>query len=136
MGTVSRKSVATRLAIQPGHTVFLLNAPAEHARALQRELPASARIVRRTAAADRVVAFASSRKELDTLLPKALEATAPGGAVWIAYPKLEAGKSDLSRQIVHDAMRLSGWKPVAQISVDEVWSAIRARPAAAGDRKA
>ena len=79
--------------------------------------------------ADRVVLFAANHSELDRLLPEAIAITKPDGALWVAYPKLASGKSDLSRQAVHDATRLAGWTPVAQISMDDVWSAIRARPA-------
>jgi hypothetical protein len=134
MPTTSTKSVATRLAIQPGHSIHVVNAPADHKKLLG-QLPAGARLVdARGLPADRVVLFTSTRSELDKLLPRAIEATGPDGALWVAYPKHK--QSDLSRQVVHDELRLAGWKPVSQISVDDdVWSAIRARPATAAERK-
>jgi hypothetical protein len=140
MATMSTKSVATRLAIQPGHSIHVVNGPADHKQLLG-QLPAGARLVdARGLPADRVVLFTSTRSELDKLLPKAIGATAPDGALWVAYPKqgpkLKSKQSDLSRQVVHDEIRLAGWKPVSQISVDDdVWSAIRARPASAAERK-
>ena len=79
--------------------------------------------------------FAASQTELDRYLPEAIKATQSDGALWVAYPKIASGKSDLSRQVVHDAIRLAGWKPVAQISMDDVWSAIRARPATESERR-
>ena len=130
MGTMSTKSVATRLAIQPGHSIHVVNGPSDHKKLLG-QLPAGARFVdARGLPADRVLLFISARSDLDKLLPKAIGATAPDGALWIAYPKLASKQSDVSRQVVHDEIRLAGWKPVSQISVDDdVWSAIRARPA-------
>ncbi|MGB8132351.1 MAG: hypothetical protein WCG81_21365, partial [Candidatus Angelobacter sp.] len=99
-------------------------------------LPAGAHLARKPEApADRVVLFASNQAELDRYLPQAMKVTKPDGALWVAYPKIASGKSDLSRQVVHDATRLAGWKPVAQISMDDVWSAIRARPATDSERR-
>lgn len=64
-----------------------------------------------------------------------MKAVKPGGVLWVSYPKVTAGGHDLSRQVVHNDLTTSGWKPVAQIAVDEVWSAIRARPATGADRR-
>jgi hypothetical protein len=51
--------------------------------------------------------------------------------VWITYPKKTWGvESDLSREEVWDAMSATGWRPVTQIAIDEVWSGLRFRPAA------
>lgn len=130
---MSDKSLATRLAIKPGQTVHLMRAPPQFSKALGR-LPAGAQIVEKKAA-DRVIVFAGTAEELDEILPDAMAATQSDGALWVAYPKIASGKSDLSRQAVHDKMRLAGWKPVAQIAVDDVWSAIRGRPASAAERR-
>lgn len=135
MPTESSKSVATRLAIQPGQSVRLLNPPA-NAAALLGRLPVGAELAGTgKAAADRVIFFTNTVKELDRLLPAAIEATAPDGALWVAYPKTDTKLSDVSRQSVHDKLRLAGWKPVAVMSLNEVWTAIRARPATASERK-
>ena len=49
--------------------------------------------------------------------------------MWITYPKKTSGvESDLSREEVWDAMAATGWRPVAQVAIDEVWSALRFRP--------
>jgi hypothetical protein len=135
MTTTSSKSVATRLAIRPGHSVYAVNPPAQYPGLLGR-LPAGAHLARKAEApADRVVLFAANHAELDRYLHEAMKVTKPDGALWVAYPKIASGKSDLSRQVVHDATRLAGWKSVAQISMDDVWSAIRARPATDSERR-
>jgi hypothetical protein len=135
MTTTSSKSVATRLAIRPGHSVYAVNPPAQYPGLLGR-LPAGAHLAGKAEApADRVVLFAANQAQLDRYLPEAMKVTKPDGALWVAYPKIASGKSDLSRQVVHDATRLAGWKPVAQISMDDVWSAIRARPATDSERR-
>jgi hypothetical protein len=125
MGTASNKSVAERLFIKPGHLVRFINAPTD-AKKLLGNLPNGASLVQ-SGAADVTLFFAGSVRELDAHLNEALKAAQTN--LWIAYPKIESAKSDLSRQVVHDAFARSGWKPVAQISVDDTWSAIRGRPA-------
>lgn len=75
--------------------------------------------------ADLAIFFAHDQHELKTHLLESLKASTNN--LWIAYPKLASGKSDLSRQVVHDAFRTSGWKSVAQISIDDTWSAIRGK---------
>lgn len=135
MTTTSSKSVATRLAIRPGQSLYAVNPPAKYLELLGR-LPSGVNLARKKETpADRVLLFAANQAELDRFLPEAMAATKPDGALWVAYPKIASGKSDLSRQVVHDATRLAGWKPVAQISVDDVWSAIRARPATDAERR-
>ena len=49
--------------------------------------------------------------------------------VWITYPKkTSCVESDLSREAVWAAMEGTGWRPVSQIAIDEIWSALRFRP--------
>lgn len=130
---MSDKSVATRLAIKPGHAVRVMGAPPQFSKVLGR-LPATARITQ-SGPADRMVLFVSDAKELDRTVKEAMAATRPDGALWIAYPKLTSGKSDLSRQTIHDKFRLLGWKPVGVIAIDDVWTAIRGRPATEAERR-
>jgi len=133
--SVSRKSVASKLYIRPGNSVHAINAPDDYSD-LVGQLPAGAQIVEKAEpAADQVHLFAGSKAELDVLLPSAQAATKPGGMLWVAYPKKKARPSDISRQVVHNELNLSNWKPVAQIEVDEFWSAIRARPMTDDERR-
>ena len=134
MGTTSNKSIATRLAIRPGDSVYVVGGGEQHERLLGRLTPGSRLVQKSGLPADRVVVFAANSDELERLLPAAIEATKPDGALWVAYPKLTSGQSDLSRQVIHDSLRLSDWKPVAQISIDDIWSAVRARPVTAAVR--
>lgn len=134
MATSSKKGVSTRLGIKPGHTVYSINIPAESAGMIG-SLPSGSRIVEEEELpADRVIVFIHEKTELQRQLPRAIRATKPDGALWVAYPKIDAKRSDLSRQAVHDALCLAGWKPVGVISIDDVWTAIRARPSLPGER--
>ncbi len=45
--------------------------------------------------------------------------------LWVAYPKAGQLGTDLNRDSLAQAVRAHGLEPVAQIAVDEVWSALR-----------
>jgi predicted SnoaL-like aldol condensation-catalyzing enzyme len=78
---------------------------------------------------DFVQFFATKKSEITKSAKKLLQSAAPGAFVWITYPKKTSGvDSDLSREEVWAAMEGTGWRPVSQIAIDEVWSALRFRP--------
>jgi hypothetical protein len=55
---------------------------------------------------------------------------APNALVWISYPKKASRASgDLSRDVIREAMNDTGWRAVSIVAIDEVWSALRFRPA-------
>jgi hypothetical protein len=68
-------------------------------------------------------------REITKSAKKLLQSAAPGALVWITYPKKTSGvDSDLSRDGVWAATEGTGWRPVSQIAIDDVWSALRFRP--------
>ena len=78
---------------------------------------------------DFVQVFAKDRATLDRHLETAHAALKPGGLFWIAYPKGSSKvPTDLNRDVFLRALRHLGVRPVTQVSVDEVWSALRFRP--------
>ncbi|MFF1705309.1 hypothetical protein [Streptomyces sp. NPDC058252] len=79
--------------------------------------------------ADVVVAFVHSRADLDTVAVPAIEGARRDKLVWIAYPKAGQLGTDLNRDILREALVAQGVKPVRQVAIDEVWSALRFRPA-------
>jgi hypothetical protein len=55
---------------------------------------------------------------------------APHALVWIAYPKKTSKTdSELNRDLIREAMSGAGWRAVSIVAIDEVWSALRFRPA-------
>jgi predicted SnoaL-like aldol condensation-catalyzing enzyme len=73
--------------------------------------------------------FATSLSDIGKSVPPLLKHAARGALVWIAYPKKTSGmESNLSRDVVAQAMKRTGWRPVSIIAIDEVWSALRFRP--------
>jgi hypothetical protein len=80
---------------------------------------------------DFVQVFAKDRATLERHLPAAHAALEPGGLFWISYPKGSSKvPTDLSRDVFLNALEHLGVRPVTQVSVDDVWSALRFRPLA------
>ena len=76
--------------------------------------------------ADFVHLFVSSRQELETRLPEALEYLGTGTLFWISYPKASGkNRPDINRDSLWDASIPHGIHPVSQVSLDETWSAVR-----------
>jgi hypothetical protein len=79
--------------------------------------------------ADVIVAFVRTKADLDTLAVPAIEAARLDKLVWIAYPKGGKLGTDVNRDILRNSLESRGVQPVRQIALDEVWSALRFRPA-------
>jgi len=76
-------------------------------------------------------------KDLARKGPKAIAAVKDGGLLWIAYPKKSSGVStDLTRDVGWKVIEDAGWGGVAQVAIDDTWSALRFKPEAAVARKA
>jgi hypothetical protein len=50
---------------------------------------------------------------------------------WVAYPK--ANRADLNRDTLWPVLGEYGMRPISQVAVDEVWSALRFRPLKPGE---
>jgi hypothetical protein len=75
--------------------------------------------------------FATSAADLSLYAPNLLKAADEKTLVWIAYPKIGSRlEGELSRDKIRAILRDLGWRAVAIIAIDEVWSALRFRPIA------
>jgi hypothetical protein len=80
---------------------------------------------------DFVHLFVNNREELSRLGPEAINAVKPTAIFWISYPKKTAKTdTDMSRDEGWDVVTGAGFETVAQVAIDDVWSALRFRPAA------
>lgn len=122
-------AVAKKLGIKPGMRALVLSAPAGYREKLA-PLPAGVTIAETgSGAAHFLQLFATRKADIGKRAPKLLRQALPKALVWITYPKKTSGvESDLSREEVWNAMAPTGWRPVTQIAIDEVWSALRFRP--------
>jgi hypothetical protein len=119
-----------KLRIQPGLRMLVLNAPSGYVASLG-ELPAGAALSEQPDGGtfDFVQVFAKNQAELDLFKATAIGALVYDGLFWVSYPKKSSRIAhDLSRDTLWD--QFEGLRPVAQIAIDDTWSAVRFRPAA------
>ena len=122
--------LAKKLRIQPGQRMLVLNAPAGYVESLD-ELPAGTTLSTdvSTGSFDFVQVFARDQAELDQLKATAVGSVTYDGLFWVCYPKKTSKiKSDLTRDTLWN--QFDGLRPVAQVAIDDTWSAIRFRPTA------
>jgi hypothetical protein len=87
------------------------------------------------AAAGAVIAFVTRAAELTGTAALAGHAAAAVAAArddrlaWIAYPKAGQLDTDINRDSLARAVGELGVRPVRQVALDDVWSALRFRPA-------
>lgn len=126
---MTNRTLAKRLLIKPGHTVRTYNAPANYADLLG-ELPENVQVADSGSGPfDVVHLFAQDSAVLNRDAPEAIKAIKPGGLLWMSYPKRSSKvETDLTRDKGWAVVEAAGWRGIAQVSVDEVWSATRFRP--------
>jgi predicted SnoaL-like aldol condensation-catalyzing enzyme len=121
--------LAKKLGLRPGMRALIIAAPPGYLKLIA-PLPEGASVSLVANGTHPFIQFFAARaSEVKKSASKLLKHAATGALVWIAYPKKTSGvDSDLSREAVRDAMRDTGWRPVAIVSIDEVWSTLRFRP--------
>lgn len=75
--------------------------------------------------------FADSAAALSAVLEANRTALTQPGALWVLYPK--ANRIDVNRDTLWPMLSAYGMRPIAQVAIDEVWSALRFRALNAGE---
>lgn len=118
--------IDAKLQLKPGERVTIIGAPA----AVRIDLPPDARLEAAPDRAEAVIVFVTNRDELDARIAPAIDAARADRLCWVAYPKAGQLGTDLNRDELARLVAQHGVRPVRQIAIDDVWSALRFRPAA------
>ncbi|HUZ86509.1 MAG TPA: hypothetical protein VNF26_06110 [Candidatus Baltobacterales bacterium] len=126
--------VAKKLRLALDHKVVVLNAPEGYVARL-RPGPAHVRTALEPQETyDVVQLFVGDVEELRRFGREAVGALKPNGLLWITYPKTgkTGGATDLSptpwwmrREVLGEVTSETGYKPVAFVSIDDQWTALR-----------
>ena len=125
---MSARSVAEKLLIKP-HTAVWLSHRARLG--LIEPLPAGVRLVDGPAGATTALVFADDAGSLRDILAAHRDQLARPVTLWVAYPK--ANRTDLTRDTLWPLLAAHGLRPIGQVAVDAVWSALRFRPLKPGE---
>ena len=76
-----------------------------------------------------LLAFVTTRQEVDALARTVASKTLPDAVVWFAYPKSTSKKykSEISRDAGNEALGEAGFEPVRMVAIDEDWTGKRFR---------
>jgi hypothetical protein len=114
-------SLAQKLNLKSGMKARVVGKPAD--------VDLSDVAVTSSASADAVIVFAKTLAEVDAKAGPVVSAGKEDRIAWLAYPKAGKLDTDLNRDIVWKHMLKKGVQAVRQVAIDEVWSALRFRPA-------
>lgn len=118
-----------RLQVKPGQRMVVINPPAGYLDVLG-PLPPDVELAETPDGTfDFVQLFVRNVAELERDAPTAIGALKRDGLLWISYPKRSSKvPTDLTRDVGWAAIARAGLEGVAQVAIDDVWSALRFRP--------
>jgi hypothetical protein len=123
-GTSRGLSIAAKLQLKSAQSVSVLAEP----EGVNLELSGYSAVAD-PGAADAVIVFCENRDQLERLRSPLVAAAKRDALAWLAYPKAGQRNTDLNRERVSELMAPGGVRPVRQIALDDVWSALRFRAA-------
>ncbi len=125
MGAYSTSPLPKKLGIKAGAVVALRGAPAGFEASLG-AVPEGVRFQRQARGpAGLMLLFARSRAELERRFPAAARALAPGGGLWIAWPKQASGlATDLTQAEVRRFGLDAGFVDYKICAIDQTWSGL------------
>ena len=115
-----------KLGFRPGDRVYLRNAPEAYHEWLE-PLPEGVHFLQRLAGqVDIAHVFSTERADLKAIVPKVLEKLAPGGCLWISWPKKASGvPSEITEDTVRAIALPFGLVDVKVCAVNDVWSGLK-----------
>ncbi|MGD9890529.1 MAG: hypothetical protein AB7R89_23115 [Dehalococcoidia bacterium] len=125
---MATKTVAEKLLIKPNTTVWASDASRID---LIQPLPLHVRSVEGLDQAETALIFADDAASLRAILTAHREQLTLPATIWVAYPK--ANRADINRDSVWPIVGEYGLRPIGQVAVDGVWSALRFRPLKEGE---
>lgn len=125
---MSAKSVAEKLLIKPNTTVWSSHSSQVD---LIEPLPKDVRLVDAPEHATIALVFAHDAGSLRDILTEHRDHLAAPSTLWVAYPK--GNRADINRDTLWPILAEHRMRPIGQVSVSEVWSALRFRPLKEGE---
>jgi hypothetical protein len=125
-----KNAIARKLGMNPGMRALVIAPPPGYLKLLAPR-PAALTVSSRAAGMYPFVqVFATRLSEISRFARRLSKHAAPNALVWISYPKKTSKVAgNLSRDVIREAMSAAGWRSVSIVAIDEVWSALRFRPA-------
>ena len=125
--------LAKKMKLKPGARAAIIQAPENYLEQLNHDVDISPKL---SGKFDWIQIFAKNKRELDSLVPKAVKALRPESILWLSFPKGSSKiQTDLTRDKGWEVLQGIDLKWVTLISVNENWSAFALRPYKEGEKK-
>ena len=122
---MAEATILNKLRLKAGQRAIVIGAP-ESYRPVLDAVPAGIDLAERLEGDfDFIHYFATRQQALRELGPALKQHLKPKGILWVSYPKGKAIPTDLKREPVWEALESFGLQAVAQVAIDDVWSALR-----------
>ena len=127
---MATSTLPKKLQMKAGQRAIVINSPADYLEKLG-PLPEGVELVTETEGQfDFVQVFVKNLVDVEKFVPEAAKLVKHDALLWIAYPKGGAKVgTDLNRDILWNAVAPYNLTGVTLISLDDVWSCMRFRPA-------
>ena len=113
-----------KLQIKPDMTVAVLNAPADGP-----EISGPFTLAANPSTAAATITFVRTAEDLTAQRAAGVVAAREDRLSWFAYPKAGKLGTDLNRDTLNATLLQEGVRGIRQVALDDVWSALRFRPA-------
>jgi hypothetical protein len=125
---MSSKTVAQKLLIKPGTTLW-----SSHAERLGliEALPEDVQVVDGLQEAQVALVFTDDEPSLRAILDQQRDVLHAASTLWVAYPK--GNRIAINRDSLWPILTEYGLRPIGQVAIDPVWSALRFRPLQPGE---
>jgi len=121
------KALAEKLRLLPEKRGLVLSPPSRYLEQLGTSAPVD--LQPHQPPYDVVQLFVTGERDLQVQLETARPVLGPAAILWVTYPKLTSKAAGaLNRDVLYGLMQEQGFQAVAQIAVDETWSAMRFKP--------
>ena len=127
MAGYSRTPLWKKLGYKAEMTACVYSAPNSYLRQLRLPPDVSVKWVKHpTAGIDFVHLFTASRADLGAKLQSLRHSIAPGGMVWVSWPKKTSGvPSEITEDLVREVALPLGFVDIKVCAVDEIWSGLK-----------
>jgi hypothetical protein len=126
MAGYSGKPVVQKLGLKPGFRIFVDGLSVAYGDVVG-ELPDDVQIAKAAKVPlDAVHLFATEAKALATKLRSYRQAIAPGGMIWVSWPKKASGvATDVTETLVRETALANGLVDIKVCAIDHVWSGLK-----------
>ena len=122
---MNHNAVLAKLRMKSGQRAIIIGAPDSYKPVLA-AIPEGVEVAETLEGQfDFIQGFVTQKGDAERQAPALKAAMKRGALLWVSYPKGKSIPTDLNRDILYAALANFGLQAIANVAVDDVWSALR-----------